>query len=170
MSKKPTMTKKIIILLVICITYSCDNGRKTTPTDNIDLTELQKQSDIDSVKSLTSDSFQDIFSDLDSTKVSDYYTTDFILLENGVVWNIDSIDSYIIRRQANRQNYRRLNRFDFLKSVHNKNTIWIAYDNYADFVKDNDTLRSAHWLESAIAVKENNQWKLQQLHSTVVRK
>ena len=162
--------KNIIILIAICITYSCDNVRKTTPTENIDLTELQKQFDIDSVKSLISNSFQDIFSDLDSRKVLDYYTIDFMLLENGVVWNIDSIDSYIIRRQANRQNYHRLNRFEFFKSVHNQNTIWIAYYNYADFVKDNDTLRSAHWLESAIAVKENNQWKLQELHSTVVRK
>ena len=138
--------------------------------ENIETTELQKQSDIDSVKSLISNSFQDIWSDLDSTKVSKYYTTDFMLLENGVVWNNDSIHNYIAKKQANNQKYRRLNRFDFVKSVHNQNTIWIAYNNYAAFVQEKDTLGTAHWLESVVAIKENDKWKLQQLHSTIVRK
>jgi hypothetical protein len=138
--------------------------------ENIETTELQKQSDIDSVKSLVSNSFQDIWSDLDPTKVSKYYTLDFMLLENGVVWNNDSIHNYIAKKQANKRKYRRLNRFDFVKSVHNQNTIWIAYNNYAAFVQEKDTLGTAHWLESVVAIKENDKWKLQQLHSTIVRK
>ena len=64
----------------------------------------------------------------------------------------------------------RINRFDFLKSVHNKSTIWIAYDNFASWVKENDTLNTAHWLESVIAIKEDDKWKIQQLHSTYVGK
>ena len=68
------------------------------------------------------------------------------------------------------QQYQRLNRLEFLKSVHNQNTIWIAYDNYGTWVKGTDTLVTVHWLESAIAIKDENNWKLQQLHSTRVRK
>ena len=162
--------KKIIMLLSICLAYSCENTVKPEPTKNIELTESQKQADIDSVKSLVSDSFQDIFSDFDSTTVSEYYTTDFVLLENGVLWNNDSIRSFIRRKQASKQNIQRLNSFEYLKSEHSQNMIWVAYDNYAFFVKEKDTIRTAHWLESAIAKKENNTWKIQQLHSTVVRK
>jgi len=65
--------------------------------------------------------------------------------------------------------YKRLNKFDFLKSVHNQNTIWIAYDNYGTWVKGIDTLGSVHCLESVISKKENGRWKLQQLHSTTVK-
>ena len=160
----------IMILLFIGIVYSCDKRVESSTMKNIEITEFQKKSDIDSVKYLISNSFQDIFSDLDSAAVSKSYTRDFILLENGVVWNNDSIYSYITRSLSKKRNYKRLNSFDFLKSVHNKNTIWIAYDNYAFFVKEKDTLGSAHWLESAVAKKENNKWKLEQLHSTVIKK
>ena len=159
-----------MILLFIGIVYSCDKRVESSTMKNIEITEFQKKSDIDSVKYLISNSFQDIFSDLDSAAVSKSYTRDFILLENGVVWNNDSIYSYITRSLSKKRNYKRLNSFDFLKSVHNKNTIWIAYDNYAFFVKEKDTLGSAHWLESAVAKKENNKWKLEQLHSTVIKK
>ncbi|MHA7941595.1 DUF4440 domain-containing protein [Formosa sp. 3Alg 14/1] len=162
--------KKIIILLSLCFAYACETTVKPEPTKNIELTESQKQADIDSVKSLVSDSFQDIFSDFDSTIVSKYYTTDFVLLENGVLWTNDSIYSYIRRKQANKSAVKRLNRFEYVKSEHSENMIWVAYDNYAYFVKEKDTIGKAHWLESAIAKKENNTWKIQQLHSTVVRK
>lgn len=162
--------RRIVILLSICIAYSCDSKTASNTTEDIETTELHKQADIDSVKALISGSFQDVFSDLDSSKISNYYTADFMLLESGVVWNNDSIDSYIIKKQLNKPKYRRLNRFDFLKSVHNQNTIWVAYKNYATFVQEKDTLGAAQWLESVIAIKENNQWKLQQLHSTIVRK
>ena len=135
----------------------------------MDLTETQKQADIDSVKGLVTHSFQDIFSNLDSTAVSKYYTTDFILLENGAVWNNDSILHYTTKNTMKKQGIKRLNRFEYVKSVHNKNSIWLAYDNYAAFVKGKDTLGRAHWMESVIAVKEDQTWKLQQLHSTIVR-
>jgi len=161
--------RKIIILLIITIIYSCDKKGQAESKEEVALTEAQKQLDIDAVKRLVSDSFQAIFSDIDTTAVSKYYTKDFILLENGVVWNNDSINQYMKRKQMNKPKFQRLNRFEVLKSVHNQNSIWVAYDNYATFVKEQDTLRTVHWLESAVAKKVNNTWQLQQLHSTVVR-
>ena len=126
---------------------------------------------IDSIKGLISNSFQDIWSDLDSTKIEKYYTNDFILLENGIIWNNDSVKRHLNRTQKEVEiyKYKRLNKFDVLRSVNNQNTIWIAYNNYGTCVKSVDTLRSVHWLESVIAKKENGRWKLQQLHSTTVK-
>jgi hypothetical protein len=161
--------KKIILLLLIGITYSCQNNVKSISTKNVDINDEQKQEDIDAVKKIISNSFQDIWSNLDSTTVVNHYTKNFILLENGTVWNNDSIANYIRERQGDKNEVSRLNRFDFVKTVHNQNSIWIAYNNYAVWVRENDTLGKAHWLESAIAIKEENTWKLQQLHSTIVR-
>ncbi|NOY48603.1 MAG: DUF4440 domain-containing protein [Chlorobi bacterium] len=163
--------KNLFIILIFCSIYSCDNRIKPDSIKQIEINEFQKQSDIDSVKGLISNSFQDIWSDLDSTKIEKYYTNDFILLENGIVWNNDSVKSHLNRKlkEVEIYKYKRLNKFDFLKSVHNQNTIWIAYDNYGTWVKGIDTLGSVHWLESVIAKKENGRWKLQQLHSTTVK-
>ena len=122
------------------------------------------------MKSIISNSFQDIWSDLDHTKISKYHSKDFVLLENGAIWNNDSIQNYTMKEKLSKPNYVRLNRFDFVRSEHKQNSIWIAYHNYAAFVKGKDTLAKAHWLESVVAVKENNKWKLQLLHSTPVSK
>ncbi|PKG53489.1 DUF4440 domain-containing protein [Olleya sp. 1-3] len=164
--------KRFLIVLVICAFYSCNNKISPDSINYIELNEFQKQADIDSVKGLISKSFQDIWSDLDSTKIKKHHTTDYFLLENGVVWNNDSISNFMIRariRDAKQQSLR-INRFDFLKTVHNKSTIWIAYDNFGTWIKENDTLNTAHWLESAVAKKEGGKWKIQQLHSTYVGK
>jgi ketosteroid isomerase-like protein len=161
--------KKIIFLLFIGSIYACQNNVNPTSTKNIEITDEQKQEDIDAIKQLISNSFQDIWSDLDSTKVLNHYTKDFILLENGTLWNNDTIANYIRQRQDGKEEVRRINRFEFLKTDHNQNSVWLAYNNYAVFVSGNDTLGKAHWLESAVAIKENNSWKLEQLHSTIVR-
>ena len=88
-----------------------------------------------------------------------------------MVWNNDSIVNYLLEEQErmSQGQYRRENRFEFVKAVQTPQTIWVAYQNYGTWIKGADTLQTAHWLESAIAVKEKGQWKLQQLHSTPVQ-
>lgn len=164
--------KKLLIIIIISVFYSCNNRTNSDSRNNIELNESQKQADIDSVKGLISKSFQDIWSNLDSTKIKNHHTNDFLLLENGLVWNNDSISNYMIkaRIRADKQQLHRINRFNFLKTVHNKSTIWVAYDNFGTWIKESDTLQTAHWLESAVAIKEDGKWKIQQLHSTYVGK
>ncbi|MBC9794886.1 DUF4440 domain-containing protein [Sinomicrobium weinanense] len=165
--------KKIFILLVIFFgMISCDQKTKTENRTDPEIYSSTVNNDIKSVKDLITNSFEDIFSDLDSTKIKKYYTDDFLLLENGIVWNNDSIRNYInkARKETEIQNIKRRNRFGFIKAVHNQNSIWIAYDNYGTWVKEADTLGTVHWLESVIAIKDKNNWKLEQLHSTIVQK
>lgn len=163
----------MFILLIIFYGFiSCDHklNKKNKPHFTIDSLEVKK--DVDQVKNLIAHSFEDIWSNLDSTKIAKYHTDDFMLLENGIVWNNDSVKSYLNRerKEVEVHKYRRLNKFNFLKSVHNLTSVWIAYDNYGTWVKDSDTLGTVHWLESVIAIKDQDKWKLQQLHSTTVRK
>lgn len=165
------MKKLFIYLVPLFGLFACqqqagpDNNKAQVPTTTT-------AEDIQSVKNLIEGSFQEIWSNLDSTAIGKYHTDDFLLLENGIVWNNDSIKSYLNREriEMEKEQYQRLNRFEYIKSVHRQNSVWIAYDNYGTWVKGSDTLGTAHWLESVIAIKKNDAWILEQLHSTRVRK
>lgn len=155
------------LLWMLLIYISCKNEmNKTATVSAVDTSSIED--DIKAEKTLVTDAFDDIWSNLDSTKIKEYHTPDFLLLENGIVWNNDSVQSYLDRERIEIQNnqYQRLNKLDFLKSVHNHHSVWVAYHNVGTWIKEGDTLGSVHWLESAIAIKDQGKWKLQQLHST----
>lgn len=160
--------KFIPLLATVLLFCSCQMGGKEDlpPANKPALTE--SQADIDSVKSLIEGSFQEIWSDLDTARIQAYHTDDFILLEQGLVWNNDSVARYLRNEQKRMEEgqYQRLNRFEYVRSVQRENTIWVAYKNYGTWVKGSDTLGTVQWLESAIATRENNGWKIEQLHST----
>lgn len=158
-----------IALLLFC---ACESTVKTKHVPEAGMAETENPEDIDAVKQLIEGSFQEIWSDLDTARIRSYHTDDFILLEQGLVWNNDSIARYLLDEQKRMEEgqYQRLNRFDYVRSVQRENTIWVAYKNYGTWVKESDTLGTAQWLESAIATKENNGWKIEQLHSTRMEK
>lgn len=118
------------------------------------------------VKQLVRDAFEDIWSKLDAEKIKEYHTDDFLLLENGVLWNNDSITSYQRKELRANINTKRHNKFNFVKTEKSGNTIWVAYHNYASWTVDEEIVGKAHWLESAVAIKTEDGWKLQMLHST----
>lgn len=162
--------KNLTFLFLGFVLISCD-AINTGGEEKVEVIEALKQSEIDSVKNVVIDSFQDVFSDMDTSSLDKHYTKDFILLENGVVWTKDTITNYLRRRldRATGDEAERVNRFEFIKAVHHKTSVWLAYDNYAVWVRGEDTLRNAHWLESVVGIKENGKWKLEQMHSTYVR-
>jgi hypothetical protein len=44
----------------------------------------------------------------------------------------------------------------------------MAYHNYAEFVRADTLVAEAQWLESAVAVKTKEGWRLKMMHSTRV--
>ena len=118
------------------------------------------------VKQLVIDTFQSLLSDYDSTKIETYCTNDFILLEHGEVWNNDTIRYYITKALQNENRATRTNRFEFIKMEKSGNMIWVAYDNWATWTKDDEVVNNMHWLESVVAIKEEEVWKLKMMHST----
>ena len=101
--------------------------------------------------------------ELSPPKIRAYATADMMLLENGVVWTVDSLVNALAR--VNKATYSRKNSFDFIRTEVTDNTAWVAYRNTADVTKDG---RSAtiRWLESAALVKVGDAWKIKLLHST----
>jgi hypothetical protein len=103
----------------------------------------------------------------DQEQVRHNCTTDIKILENGVVWNIDSLVSKINERKS--LSYTRINTLDFIETTINRNVAWAFYNNQAD-VTLNGQSGTIKWLESALLIKDGKEWKIKLLHSTLVER
>ncbi len=126
----------------------------------------QKEKDILSLRKLVEDSFQDILTDLKSEKITDYYTDDFILIENGEIWNTDSVRNYLEKARLRIPKPTRENKFDFFKMEIMEDVAWVSYHNYATFTTQNSAPRVIHWLETIIAVRTELGWRIKLLHNS----
>lgn len=127
------------------------------------------QTDEELIQNLIQDSFDDLFSGFKSEKLLEYYTEDFLLLEQGEVWDNELILAYFERAKQNPSPSVRTNRFEFIETKVTRNTAWIAYHNYATFSQNGAETQQLYWLESATAIKTEKGWRLDMLHSTRVR-
>ena len=132
--------------------------------------QVSNESDTTRIKNLVKDSFDELWSKLDSKHIDKYYTRDFLLLENGEVWNNDSIKNYLDNAKLRKPIPKRINRIEIIEIKIANNTAWVAYHNYATVYIDDKIVRNAHWLESATAILTENGWKLEMLHSTRIEK
>ncbi len=131
--------------------------------------QVSNETDKTRIVNLVVESFDEIWSKLDSKNIEKYYTKDFLLLENGEVWNNDSIRNYLDNAILRKPNPKRMNTIEIIEIKIEKRMAWIAYQNYATFSTDNKIIRKAHWLESATAILTEHGWKLEMLHSTRIK-
>jgi len=91
---------------------------------------------------------------------------DFILLENGEIWTIDTLANKISRPKP--EGYLRQNSFDFIETKVEKNRAFVYYKNKAEITSKtrNATVK---WLESAILRKEKGRWRIEFMHSTPMK-
>lgn len=141
-----------MILMIFCATISF--GQNTIETDK------------SYIKNLIIGSFDEIWSELNSKNIDKYYTKDFLLLENGEVWNNDSISDYLDKAVLKKPIPNRVNTIEFIEVKVSKGMAWVAYKNQATFALNNEIIRKIHWLESATAILTENGWRLEMLHST----
>lgn len=132
--------------------------------------QVSNETDKTRIKNLIIESFDEIWSKLDAKNIDKYFTKDFLLLENGEIWNNDSIKNYLDNAMLRKPNLKRMNTIDVIEIKIANKMAWIAYQNYAIFSSDNKIIRKAHWLESATAILTENGWKLEMLHSTRIVK
>ena len=132
------------------------------------IAQTSNETDEAQLKNLIINSFQDIFSNLDPESIGKYYTEDFLLLENGEVWDNEIITDYMNRAKANGTQPERINSFDFIEIKVRDEMAWMAYHNNAVFKMAGKVEGEMNWLESATAIKTKEGWRLQMLHSTVV--
>jgi ketosteroid isomerase-like protein len=127
-----------------------------------------KPNDAQEIQQLIQDSFDSLFSNYQAELLDRFYTPDFLLLEQGEVWDMDFIKTYLEDRSKNPNPVTRTNRFEFIKTEVFGERAWVAYHNWATFTKEGTAPREVYWLESASAVRTSEGWRLELLHSTRV--
>lgn len=150
------MKKLYTIILMMCFT-TISFGQSAIETDK------------SRIKELIIKSFDEIWSELNSKNIDKYYTKDFLLLENGEVWNNDSIANYLDNAILRKPKPIRMNTIEIIEIRVANGMAWVAYQNNATFSTDNKIIRKANWLESATAILTENGWKLEMLHSTRIK-
>jgi len=149
--------KKLIFILTIVVS-SISVAAQTPALQSFTTEELKVNETV--IK------FFDALTELDNAKLKLQITKDFLLLEDGLVWNTDSLTMYF--EPMKKMNITRLNKFNFIKTVITNNTAWTAYYNTAD-MKMGQRQLVKDWLESAVLTKEGGSWKVKLLHSTVIK-
>lgn len=130
--------------------------------------QTSTEEDEELLKQLIIDSFQDILSDNKQEKLGAYYTGEFVLLENGEVWDLEIIKGYMDQAENMENLPKRINSFSFIDIKIYGDVAWLAYHNMARFEMDGQILGQMSWLESANAIRTPQGWKLELLHSTIV--
>ncbi len=108
----------------------------------------------------------DGISAIDNEAIKAEVSSDFTLLENGKIWNTDSLIVAVSRYKG--LGLKRVNKLDFLKTEQAGNTAWVSYYNTADLEFKGRQI-VARWLESAVLVSEQGKWKIKLLHSTELK-
>ena len=112
--------------------------------------------------------FFEALSNRDSIALKKYSTTDITLHEYGEIWNLDIlIDKAITQNTAT--DFKRSNTFDFINTTTDKTTAWLTYRLISVITKDNKQT-TLEWLETVILTKQKKQWKVNHLHSTLIKK
>ena len=138
--------KKIILLIVLLH----------------EITYVFAQTDVSAVNKVITDYFEAISAnDLDIQK--QLTTENYTILENGVLWNHDTI--VVMTNRLKGRSFKRINQIDFIRTEIKGNMAWVAYYNTADMTLDAKQ-RRVSWLESAVLIRERETWRIQLLHST----
>ena len=107
---------------------------------------------------------------MDATAIDQFYTKDFTLLENGEIWNNDSIKINFKKVKLKEKVIpKRTNKIDFVEVTIGNGMAWVTYYNQGTWTEGDQFLGKANWLESAVLIWTEKRWKIQMLHSTVIK-
>ena len=155
-----TNSMKFLISILPLFLFSC--SQNPVPTESNILSKEEEKI----AKNLIQGSFDDLWAGVDSTKILNYHTEDFIILENGEVWDNDRIKKFMRGQLAKENRSKRINIMDYISIEKYGPSIQIAYNNKAEFYQNDSLVGTGNWLESALAVKTKEGWRLKMMHST----
>lgn len=151
--------KKILLFLLLC--SACKTTSVSTSNDNV-ITPQEKII----AQNLIQGAFDDLWAGVDSTKISLYHTDDFIILEQGEIWDNDRIKQFMRKQLEDENRPIRTNKMEYISIEKYGPSMQIAYYNYAHFTNADTLVGKASWLESALAVPTKDGWRLKMMHST----
>ena len=117
------------------------------------------------VKQAISNLFDGV-SNLDTKLIKQDCTPDFLLLEDGQVWNMDTLVNKLLTPGPK---FTRVNKLNFIAVKVSGPNAWVAYHNTGQFNSSDGKQFEINWLESAVLIKQNNHWVISMLHSTMLK-
>jgi len=108
----------------------------------------------------------DALATLDMNGIKEFSTNDLMILESGVIWNLDTLSHKIDQLKA--VSFSRSNHLSFVQTEIKGKTAWTVYYNSADMIINGVEVHR-RWLESAVLLKEGKVWKVKLLHSTTLK-
>jgi len=158
--KQPNSTRMKYCFPLFFIAFIACN-QLTTPESNM-VTPAEEMI----AKDLIQGAFDDLWAGVDSTLILNYHTEDFIILENGEVWDNNRIKQFMRKQLAKDNRNRRVNIMDYISIDKYGPSMQIAYHNKAEFYSNDSLVGEGSWLESALAIETNEGWRLKMMHST----
>lgn len=154
-------------VFVIAVSAACETSSPSVSpaTDDVAYAEADRRA----VEQLIQGAFDEVWSGTDTAAVRRFHTDDFVILEHGEVWTTDTIRNWQLGTPAGRRPDapQRRNSFTFFRNEAAGEDAWVAYHNRAHWVDaGGDTVGAAGWLESAVATRTEQGWKLRMMHST----
>jgi ketosteroid isomerase-like protein len=110
----------------------------------------------------------DALSNRDSVSLKTYSTPDITLYEYGQVWNIDTLIMKAITQNQS-ADFKRTNSFEFITTTVDKTTAWVTYRLQSVITRDSKQV-TVQWLETVVLIKVKKQWKVNHLHSTLIKR
>lgn len=107
-------------------------------------------------------------SDRDSVSLKMFSTPDITLYEYGQVWNADTLIRKAITMNLS-ADFKRTNSFEFIKTESDKNLAWVTYRLSSIIYRDAKESQ-IQWLETVVLEKQDKQWKVKHLHSTLLKR
>ena len=124
--------------------------------------QTNKKDDSEKLKSVLTE-YTDGIKNRDLDKMNAVTTSDFVLFEDGKVFNNDSLVNFLNSFSKFSINYK----IDYLKINVDNNSGYMIYLNRGEMILNDTTKLTINWLESATFKKVADEWKLEFLHSTV---
>ncbi|MBN3582975.1 nuclear transport factor 2 family protein [Algoriphagus aestuarii] len=131
--------------------------------------QQNKLKDEDHIQNLIQESFDVLFSTYDLEKIENYYTPDIRILENGEIWDMEIIKGILVNAKQ-RNSGTRVNKFEFIETHVDGNMGYSVYHNYATISVNEEIIREIHWIESVVAVRTDQGWRIKNLHSFPAKK
>ncbi len=126
--------------------------------------QQKELSDEEQIQHLIQDSFDVLFSTYELGKIENYYTPDIKILENGEIWDMEIIKG-ILENAKKRNTGQRVNRLEFIENQVDEKMGYAVYHNYATISVNGENIREIHWIESVVALKTSEGWRIKNLHS-----
>lgn len=105
-------------------------------------------------------------SNFDMSSIKQNCTGDFLLLEDGKVWNLDSLAVKLVKPAST---FTRTNALNFITVQIKGQTAWVGYHNTAHIKTADGKEFDINWLESATLINQKNRWLISLLHSTMIK-